>query len=52
MAQTQDGWQLEASAPELYERYLVPAIAHRWLESAFLMTSPSSLRRRANNPWN
>ena len=30
MAQTQDGWQLEASAPELYERYLVPAIARLW----------------------
>jgi ubiquinone/menaquinone biosynthesis C-methylase UbiE len=30
MAQTEGGWQLEAGAPELYERYLVPAIARLW----------------------
>jgi SAM-dependent methyltransferase len=26
------GWQLEGSAPELYERYLVPAVTLRWAE--------------------
>ena len=30
MTETQSGWQLEASAPELYERFLVPAIARLW----------------------
>jgi ubiquinone/menaquinone biosynthesis C-methylase UbiE len=27
---TQDHWQMDASAPELYERYLVPAITSVW----------------------
>jgi len=44
MAQTQDGWQLEASAPELYERFLVPAIALRTSSSA-------PLRNQANAFW-
>jgi hypothetical protein len=26
----QEGWQLEASAPELYQRYLVPAMTAMW----------------------
>jgi ubiquinone/menaquinone biosynthesis C-methylase UbiE len=30
MRESQDGWQLEASAPELYGRYLVPAITRFW----------------------
>jgi ubiquinone/menaquinone biosynthesis C-methylase UbiE len=30
MAQAESGWQLEASAPELYERYMVPGIARLW----------------------
>lgn len=30
MGQTESGWQLEASAPELYERYMVPAVARLW----------------------
>src|SRR5689334_13957305 len=30
MAQAESGWQLEASAPELYERYMVPGIAGLW----------------------
>src|SRR6516162_378294 len=40
MAQTQDGWQLEASAPELYERYLVPAIARLWAEELVERAAP------------
>jgi ubiquinone/menaquinone biosynthesis C-methylase UbiE len=30
MGQAESGWQLEASAPELYERYMVPGIARLW----------------------
>ena len=30
MTQIESGWQLAASAPELYERYLVPTIARLW----------------------
>jgi hypothetical protein len=27
-----DHWQLDGSAPELYQRYLVPAITQKWAD--------------------
>jgi len=40
MAQTESGWQLEASAPELYERYMVPGIARLWAADLVQRVAP------------
>ena len=48
MAQTESGWQLEASAPELYERYMVPGIARLHVSSTAkpVISLPVALRMR------
>jgi ubiquinone/menaquinone biosynthesis C-methylase UbiE len=33
-------WQLEGSAAELYQRYLVPAITIKWAEDLVARTQP------------
>ena len=33
-------WQLEGSAPELYQRYLVPAITTKWAEDLVNRAQP------------
>ena len=45
MAQTESGWQLEASAPELYERYMVPAVARLWAADLVERAAPKSGER-------
>ena len=40
MAQTESGWQLEATAPELYERYMVPGIARLWAADLVQRVAP------------
>lgn len=35
-----DPWQLDASAPELYERYLVPAITAKWAADLVARVAP------------
>jgi ubiquinone/menaquinone biosynthesis C-methylase UbiE len=40
MAQKEDGWQLDASAPELYERYLVPSITRLWAADLVKRAAP------------
>jgi len=40
MAQTESGWQLEGSAPELYERYMVPGIARLWASDLIERAAP------------
>jgi predicted RNA methylase len=40
MAQTESGWQLEGSAPELYERYMVPGIARLWVSDLVERAAP------------
>lgn len=34
-------WQMDASAPELYERYLVPAITSIWVKDLLDRTRPT-----------
>ena len=45
MGQTESGWQLEASAPELYERYMVPAVARLWAADLVERAAPKSGER-------
>jgi ubiquinone/menaquinone biosynthesis C-methylase UbiE len=40
MAQTESGWQLAANAPELYERYMVPASARLWAADLVARAAP------------
>jgi hypothetical protein len=40
-----DQWQLDASAPELYERYLVPAITSLWAADLIERVAPQSEER-------
>lgn len=35
-----DQWQLDGSVPELYERYLVPAITTKWAEDLIVRAQP------------
>ena len=45
-------WQLDGSAPELYEKYLVPAITTKWAEDIVGRAQPQagkSSRRRLRN---
>ena len=37
-----ENWQLVGSAPELYERYLVPTITSKWAEDLIKRTSPKA----------
>jgi hypothetical protein len=36
-----DRWQLDGSAPELYQRYLVPAITSIWAADLIERTGPT-----------
>ena len=45
MAQTDNGWQLEASAPELYERVMVPASARLWAADLVARAAPKPGQR-------
>jgi ubiquinone/menaquinone biosynthesis C-methylase UbiE len=38
----QHHWQLDGSAPELYERYLVPAITQKWADDLVDRSQPST----------
>jgi hypothetical protein len=37
---TDGHWQLDGSSPELYQRYLVPAITTKWAEDLVCRTQP------------
>lgn len=43
--QTEQGWQLEGSSPDAYERYLVPAFFERWAEELVELADPRSGER-------
>ena len=50
-------WQLDGSAPELYQRYLVPAITAKWAEDlvgraqSTSLAEPGLLRARQADGW-
>jgi ubiquinone/menaquinone biosynthesis C-methylase UbiE len=45
MAQIESGWQLEGSAPDLYERYMVPGIARLWAADLVERADPKPSER-------
>ena len=43
-------WQLDGSAPELYEKYLVPAITTKWAEDIVGRAQPQAGKMFSTSP--